>query len=134
MDIIEEMRYNPERICSMVKDAIMHYKQRAETLEKLANRTKEEIEILAEQRADKEIDRLQSQLDMSYGSFDFAEEKAAWLKFCAVHRQCRVNSQNKMDMSKLPYVIPYGFGLGSIYTAVCPICGEQKDITYAEGW
>ena len=123
---------DPEQIGNYVKDAIQHYKTRAETAEKYAAKTRKEIEEAAEKVQKGEILYLKNKAKLTYGTFDFPQEMEKYQKFNKQHEHCC--STSKANYGRLPYVIPYYTGLGTIFTVVCPICQEKKDITYIEGW
>ena len=125
-------KYNARDISNTVYEAITDAQNKAKALSEIANMTREEIKATAEQLKNKEIEQLKEHQKLVYGSFDYPQEMERWKAFCKEHEKCRL--QYKIDGGKMPYIIPYGTGLGCCYTAVCQACGEKEDITYTEGW
>lgn len=125
-------QYTPQTFAQQVQEIMEHYQARAEQAEKFAAKTRAEIDAAAEQKNQEEIKRLKNNFSLVYGMFDFPQEKERWLAFCKKHEKCRLLP--KVDGGKMPYIIPYGTGIGCCYTAVCQACGEKENITYSEGW
>lgn len=125
-------QYTPQTFAQQVQEIMEHYQARAERAEKFAAKTRAEIDAAAEQKNQEEIKYLKERFKLIYGSFDFPQEMERWKAFCKKHEACRLNT--KIDGGKMPYIVPYGTGIGCCYTAVCQVCGEKEDITYSEGW
>jgi len=125
-------QYTPQTFAQQVQEIMEHYQARAEQAEKFAAKTRAEIDAAAEQKNQEEIKRLKNNFSLVYGMFDFPQEKERWLAFCKKHEKCRLLAN--VDGGKMPYIIPYGTGIGCCYTAVCQACGEKENITYSEGW
>lgn len=122
----------PQDIGNKVTEILTTYKNRAEQAEKFAAKTREEIQAAAEQLNQNKINELKERAALVYGCFDFPQEMQRWRAFCKKHEACRLNT--KIDGGKMPYIIPYGTGIGCCYKAVCQACGATEDITYSEGW
>ena len=130
--MIIPVQYTPQTFAQQVQDILEQYQNRTEQAEQFAEKTREEIDIAAAKKNQEQIQQLKNKLSLVYGTFDFPEEKERWDSFCKKHEACRV--KYKIDGGKMPYIIPYGTGIGCCYTAVCQACGEKEDITYSEGW
>ena len=130
--MIIPVQYTPQTFAQQVQDILEQYQNRTEQAEQFAAKTREEIDIAAAKKNQEQIQQLKNKLSLVYGTFDFPEEKERWDNFCKKHEACRV--KYKIDSGKMPYIIPYGTGIGCCYTAVCQACGEKEDITYSEGW
>lgn len=126
------MEYNPQEISQLVEAALEYYQRKAQVADKYAAKTRAEIQALAKQENQDKINYLEHKLTLVYGSFNFSAEQERWHEFQRQHDSCRATY--KINSGKMPYVIPYGTGIGTIFTAVCPVCGEKKDISYSEGW
>lgn len=125
-------QYTPQTFAQQVQEIMENYQARAERAEKFAAKTLDEIENAAKQLNQDKIESFKRQASLVYGRFDFPQEMERWKAFCKKHEACRLNT--KIDGGKMPYIIPYGTGIGCCYTAVCQACGEKEDITYSEGW
>ena len=91
-----------------------------------------DAKALADESLRNENEDLKQRLSLSYGQFSSEKESKAFESFYKEHEKCRLNS--KADAGRLPYVIPYGTGIGTCVTAVCPVCGEKREITDISTW
>ena len=98
----------------------------------LANKTREEVAAAIENQYAEENKLLKEQLRFSFGQFSSEKELNAWKTFVKKHESCRL--QTKHDGGKMPYIIPYGTGIGQQVTAVCQVCGAREDITDTSVW
>ena len=79
-----------------------------------------------------EIEHYRERMSLVYGEFDSKKEKSAYDAFYQKHGKCR--STLKINAGRIPYVVEVGTGVGTIRKVVCPICGEEKEITDASVW
>jgi hypothetical protein len=125
-------QYTPQTFAQQVQEIMENYQARAERAEKFAAKTREEIKTEARRWKEEAFEQLEERDKLVYGRFDFPQEMERWKQFCDKHKACC--STFKANGGKMPYIIPYGTGIGTIYTAVCQVCGEKENITYSEGW
>lgn len=113
-----------ERICE-------EYENKLDIANQYIKKVKKDIKAEARKWKDEEFEQLEEREKLVYGSFDYPQEMERWQAFCKKHEKCH---RHYKIAGKIPYIIPYGTGIGTIYTAVCQVCGEKEDITYTEGW
>lgn len=75
----------------------------------------------------KENRQLRKRLALSYGSFESEKEMIAFEEFEKKHFHDRNISH--VNGGKVPYIIPYETIYGTLFTAVCQICGAKEYIT-----
>ena len=121
-----------EELISLLASTLDYYENKAKTATERAERTKDEVRSEVMNEYARENAELHERLKLSFGSFNFSEEMQRYKRFCDKHASCRLIS--KINGGKIPYVKVYCTGIGSTYTVVCPVCGEEEDITYIDGW
>lgn len=124
--------YNADDLAALVYDSINYYQNNAQQANERANRTEDEVKQAIKQEYEDEINRLKHRLELSYGQFNSEQEKQAYYDFYKMHNNCRI--AKKINLSRKPYIISIGNGIGIQYIVVCPICGASKDITDTEEW
>ena len=124
--------YDAIELAQAVTDTIQYYQQQNQQLiEKNTKLHDDAVEIVRNEFIDK-IQYLEEERKMSYGHFSSQKEKDAYHDFEKRHMHDRMTS--RANGGKCPYIIPTGAGIGTILKVVCPICGEQEDITDIEVW
>ena len=103
-----------------------------EDLKSQNERLLNDAKALADEELRRENESLKQRLSLSYGQFSSEKELKAFKAFSKKHAKCRANF--KADNGRAPYIIPDGTGLGTCVTAVCPVCGEKKEITDISVW
>jgi len=124
--------YDEEELSNAVFNSIKYYREQTEHF---AEKNKEWRENAIEKVNDElkqEIASLKLQLSMSYGEFSSQHEKDAYLNFQERHMHDRLTSRAHGGMR--PYLIPTHTGIGTVLKVVCPICGQEEDITDMEVW
>lgn len=124
--------YSPMDFATLVYDNMTYYKYEQEYWRKEAERLKTEARQEVKNEYAEENTQLKEKLQLSYGSFDYPEEMKRYKAFEKRHiDSCR---RTKYTGSQCPYVIVNGTGVGTLYKVVCPVCGEEEDITHVESW
>ena len=108
------------------------YIERNEELKEQNEKLLNDAKACADEALRNENEILKQRLSLTYGQFSSEKERNAFKGFSKKHEKCRVNF--KADNGRVPYIIPYGTGLGTCVTAVCPVCGEKKEITDISVW
>ncbi len=124
--------YSPKELVKQLEDTLTYFEQDMMNSRALANKTREEVKAEIENQYAKENSDLKEQLHLSYGQFSSKKELNNWKNFIKEHEPCRLKT--KIDGGKMPYIIPYGTGIGQVVTAVCQVCGARKDITDSTCW
>lgn len=124
--------YSAEDLANLVKDSVEYYEQHAKEADERANRTEEEIRADIQNEFKKENQQLKKELLLSFGHFNNECELDRFIEFDNKHSTCR--KTYKINLGKVPYVIPTLTELGWAFDAVCPICGEKKNITDYSAW
>lgn len=114
-----------------IKKIVRPYERRIKELERENAKTLK-IMAVANAKLKKELDTCMDRLSLVYGEFDSGKEKKAWAKFYREHEKCRLTS--KINAGRIPYVVEVGTGIGTCRKVVCPICGEEKEITDVSVW
>lgn len=124
--------YDANELAQAVADTIEYYQQENQQLiERNTKLHDDAVEIVRNEFIDK-IQYLEGERKMSYGHFSSQKEKDAYDDFEKRHMHDRMTS--RANGGKCPYIIPTGTGIGTILKVVCPICGEQEDITDMDVW
>ena len=118
--------YKPKELVKALEDTLSYYEKQTTNALTEASKTREEV------IAEIENARLKEKLKFAFGFFSSEKELDAWRAFCKKHEECRC--KYKIDGGKMPYIIPYGTGIGQCVTAVCQVCGEKLDITDMDVW
>lgn len=114
-----------DELVRIVSDTLGWYERRLGELEDEVRelredaRTKVEVEILDENR------KLKDKLELSIDSLNTKKELSAYHKFRDEHEK-RCHS--------IPYTTVRWNAIGVGHTVVCPVCGEEEDITDIDGW
>lgn len=124
--------YEPKELVKALKDTLSYYKEQTTNALTEASKTREEVIAEIQNAYAEENAQLRENLRFSYGFFSSEKELNAWRAFCERHEKSRLRT--KISGGKMPYVIPYGTGVGQCVTAVCQVCGEKEDITDTSAW
>lgn len=124
--------YSAEDLANIVKDSVEYYEQHAKEADERANRTEEEIRANIQNEFKKENQQLKRELLLSFGHFNTESELNRFIEFDNKHSACR--KTYKINSGKVSYVIPTLTELGWVFNAICPICGEKKNITDYSAW
>ena len=108
------------------------YIERNEELKEQNEKLLNDAKACADEALRYENESLKQRLSLSYGQFSSEKELKAFNAFSKKHEKCR--AKFRADNGRAPYIIPYGTGLGTCVTAVCPVCGEKKEITDISVW
>lgn len=111
---------------------IEHYSDKIKMLEEENKILLQDAKKVADEDLKSENAELKKRLELSYGRFSSEKELKAFNAFVKKHTKCRL--KHKINGGKMPYVIPYGTGIGQCVTVVCPVCGEKKEITDTSVW
>lgn len=110
--------FDPEDFATLIYDNISYYQS---MVEKYKSQYQEMRASYEEQ-----IQNLKEALELCYGSFSTDEQRMQWLDFNNRHAHCRAT---KETMECAPYVIKKEGIAENYYTMVCPVCGEEEQIT-----
>lgn len=124
--------YTPKELVKQLEDTMTYFQQEMMNARALARKTQEEVAAEVENQYAEENKLLKEKLQFSFGQFNSKKELNAWKTFIKKHESCRL--QTKYDGGKMPYIIPYGTGIGQCVTAVCQVCGAREDITDTSVW
>lgn len=124
--------YEPKELVKALEDTLSYYKKQTTNALIEASKTREEVIAEIQNAYAEENARLKEKLKFAFGFFSSEKELDAWRAFCKKHEECRC--KYKIDGGKMPYIIPYGTGIGQCVTAVCQVCGEKEDITDMDVW
>ena len=120
------------QVLQITKPFIEQYSEKIKRLEEENKVLLEDAKKVADEELRKENAELKKRLELSYGQFSSEKELKAFNAFVKKHTNCM--TKHKGDGGKVPYVIPYGTGIGTCVTVVCPVCGEKKEITDSSVW
>lgn len=124
--------YSAEDLANIVKDSVEYYEEHAKKADERANRTEEEIRADIQNEFKKENQQLKRELHLSFGHFNSESELNKFTEFNNKHSACR--KTYKINLGKVPYIIPTLTELGWAFDVICPICGEKKNITDYSAW
>lgn len=122
--------YTGEELAKAVENSINWYRSRAEVLEKQNQRLVEDAKAVIEKQLEQKISNLEARLHRCLTELNSDKEVEMYNEFSKKHAECRLHCSYDIR----PYVKQKGTGIGIISIAVCPICGEEKDITDMEVW
>ena len=122
--------YDSESLANLIKDSVEYYQNESLYYKKLSEKNYDKIKEEVLNEYEEENKQLRQNQELTYLRFNSYKERDAFLNFKKKHEPCRIT--NRYNGSRLPYLIPYGDGLGLYLTAVCPVCGEKLDITDLE--
>lgn len=120
-----------------VKPIVAPYVKRIKELEKENEKLLKNAMNVANAKMRDKIKDLEERDRMAYGHFDSNKEKHQYEVFCKKHRhmeQFKRQESCAVKVARPPYIIEEPNSIGSCKKAVCPICGEEKDITDIGTW
>lgn len=120
-----------------IKEIVAPYEARIQTLREQNERLLKNAKKEANRELKDEIKQLKDRLSLSFGEFASQKELKAFKEFCKKHKHAE--QMKGMEhvagwVARYPYVIEEATGLGHMVKAVCPICGDKKDITDIRCW
>ena len=124
--------YEADDLSKMLHDTINYYRDMARKEKNRGDMTLEEAKKQVKNQYEEENKQLKKNAELVYLRFNSYKERDAYHAFEQKHKECRGTS--RINGGKMPYLIPYGTGVGTAYTAICPICGEKEDITDYTSW
>lgn len=122
--------YTGKELAKAVENSIEWYYSHAKALEKQNQRLMEDAKAVVEEQLNQKINNLEARLRRCLTELSSDKEVEMYKEFSKKHAECRLHCSYNI----LPYVKQKGTGIGIISIAVCPICGEEKDITDTEAW
>ena len=124
--------YSADKLSELVKSSVSYYQNEYNKMKEQYLESKEELkkEVLNEYAAENK--ELKKALKLSYGSFNFPEEKERFENFRRTHSKCW--NGTKITSGLDCYIKTDYAGIGRCFIAVCPHCGKEEHITYFEGW
>lgn len=134
-------KVSPQRVHEIAEEIVERisepFRERIKELEAENKELREKAKGFADKELKKEIEWLKERLDLSFGEFASQKELKAFKEFCKKHKHAE--QMKGMEhvagwVAKYPYVIEEATGLGHMVKAVCPICGDKKDITDIRCW
>lgn len=121
-----------EELSHNVYTSVKYYQEKAAAANEKAKMTIEEAKKQVLNSYEDENARLKERLRLSWGEFASEKELQAYNDFVQEHMHERATK--KIQSGEQPYIIPHYTGIGCAKEAVCPICGEKKNITDYDVW
>lgn len=124
--------YDADELSEMLHNTIDYYLDMARKEKNRGDMTLEEAKKQVKNEYEEENKQLKKDAELVYLRFNSYKERDAYRAFQEKHSVCR--RTNRINSEKMAYLIPYGTGIGTALTVICPICGEKQDITDYNIW